>query len=221
MDRIAIPEEALPPLLERFYERVRRDPELGPVFAEAIGNWPEHLQKLAAFWSSVMMTTGRYKGNPVAAHLRHAGKLTSVMFERWLALWASTTDEMLAPDQAAAMQAKAARIGESLRLSLRLETPAGRDAYLAKPQPYRSTPEFDEASLPAGLRRAHSTKAGVWGVIRVIEGSLRYGLEDGSEPMLLTPERPGLVRPEELHHVEPIGPFRMKVDFYEAEPRLN
>ena len=157
--------------------------------------------------------------------MRHAGRLTSEMFERWLELWARTTDEMLSRDQAATMQAKAERIAESLKLSLRLATLADRANFFRKPlpqpQPYRSTPEFDEGSLPAGLRRAHSTKAGVWGVIRVIEGSLRYGLEDGSDPIMLTPDRPGLVRPEEPHHVEPVGPFRMKVDFYDAEPRLN
>ncbi|MGC2189855.1 MAG: DUF1971 domain-containing protein, partial [Candidatus Sulfotelmatobacter sp.] len=40
--------------------------------------------------------------------------------------------------------------------------------------PYRCTPIFDETTLPAGLRREHRTKAGVWGVIRVLEGRLRY-----------------------------------------------
>ena len=221
MNRIAVDEEALPPLLNCFYERVRSDPELGPVFADAIDDWPAHLGTLAAFWSSVMLTTARYKGNPVAAHLRHVDRLTPAMFERWLALWTRTTDELLMPEQAAAMQAKAARIAESLKLSLKLSRPTDRAAFVAKPQPYRSTPEFDEVSLPAGLRRTHCTKAGVWGVIRVLEGSLNYNLEDGSEAILLTPDRPGLIRPEELHHVTSVGPFRMKVDFYEAEPQLN
>ncbi|MEO7410774.1 MAG: DUF1971 domain-containing protein, partial [Sphingomicrobium sp.] len=40
--------------------------------------------------------------------------------------------------------------------------------------PYKSTPVFDEKTLPAGLRKEHRTKPGVWGVIRMLEGRLRY-----------------------------------------------
>jgi hemoglobin len=49
---------------------VRRDPLLGPVFDRAIGadSWPAHRDKMYGFWSSVMLTTGRYKGNPLAVH---------------------------------------------------------------------------------------------------------------------------------------------------------
>ena len=84
--------------------------------------------------------------------------------------------------------------------------------------PYRSTPVFDEATLPDALRREHRTKAGVWGVIRVIEGRLRLTLVDGGEEHVLTPDRPGLVLPEQPHHVEPIGRMRMQVDFYDQPP---
>ena len=59
-------------LVNAFYAKVRGDALLGPVFGAAVANWPEHLEKLGAFWSSVMRTTGRYKGSPMGAHLRHA-----------------------------------------------------------------------------------------------------------------------------------------------------
>src|SRR3546814_4692384 len=71
-----------------------------------------------SFWSSVMLTTGRYKGSPVAEHLKHKARITPAMFDRWLAIWAATTDELMAPAAAAALQAKAARIAESLQLAL-------------------------------------------------------------------------------------------------------
>jgi tellurite resistance-related uncharacterized protein len=83
-------------------------------------------------------------------------------------------------------------------------------------QPYKSTPVFDESSLPDGLRRDHSTKAGVWGVIRVLEGALVY--ERAGETRTLDPETPVLIHPEEKHRVEPLGPMRMQVDFYHAPP---
>jgi tellurite resistance-related uncharacterized protein len=82
--------------------------------------------------------------------------------------------------------------------------------------PYKSTPVFDEYSLPAALRRDHSTKAGVWGVIRVLEGELLY--ERAGEARTLDPMTPALILPEEKHRVEPLGPMRMQVDFYHAPP---
>ena len=61
-------------LVDAFYARVRRDPTLAPVFAAAIAAdaWPVHLEKMYAFWSSVMLTSGRYKGDPVATHRKLA-----------------------------------------------------------------------------------------------------------------------------------------------------
>lgn len=111
-------EAGLEMLVSTFYARVREDGALGPIFNDAIDDWPAHLEKLAAFWSSVMLTTGRYKGNPVAAHLKHRDQLTPALFERWLALWTQTTDALMRPADAAALQAKAARIAESLKLAL-------------------------------------------------------------------------------------------------------
>jgi tellurite resistance-related uncharacterized protein len=83
-------------------------------------------------------------------------------------------------------------------------------------RPYKSTPVFDEVSLPAGLRRDHSTKAGVWGVIRVLEGELLFERE--GETRTLTPATPARILPEEKHRVEPLGPMRMRVDFYDIGP---
>lgn len=113
-----IDEAGLQKLVDRFYARVREDAELGPIFNDAISDWPEHLDKLAAFWSSVMLTSGRYKGQPVPAHMKHVGRITPALFGRWLALWNETTTELMAPEAAAALQAKAARIAESLQLAL-------------------------------------------------------------------------------------------------------
>ncbi|MHA6731592.1 DUF1971 domain-containing protein [Devosia sp. A369] len=84
--------------------------------------------------------------------------------------------------------------------------------------PYKTTPVFDEQSLPAGLRREHRTKVGVWGVIRVLEGHLRYVVQDPAAEHVLEPGRPGLILPDQAHRVEPIGPMRMQVEFYDQLP---
>jgi tellurite resistance-related uncharacterized protein len=88
------------------------------------------------------------------------------------------------------------------------------------PAPYRSTPVFDENSLPAGLRREHRTKLGVWGVIRVLEGRLRYEVLDPVSETILEPGHPGLVLPDVPHRVEPLGAMRMQVEFYDQPPDL-
>jgi tellurite resistance-related uncharacterized protein len=87
-------------------------------------------------------------------------------------------------------------------------------------KPYRTTAIFDETTLPAALRREHRTKAGAWGIIRMLEGELRLHFPDGRVE-LLTPQRAGLILPEETHWVEPSGLMRMQVEFYEREPALS
>lgn len=125
-----IDEAALERLVPAFYARVRADALLGPLFDDAVHDWPDHLERLVAFWSSVMLTSGRYKGSPMAAHLRYRAAITPAMFDRWLAIWGDTTDAMMPPAAAAALQAKAARIAESLQLALffRLGDPGRRAA---------------------------------------------------------------------------------------------
>lgn len=113
-----IDEVALERLVAAFYARVRADAELGPIFDDAVEDWPEHLEKLVAFWSSVMLGSGRYKGQPVPAHAKHRNRITPALFERWLAIWKQATAELMAPDAAAALQSKATRIAESLQLAL-------------------------------------------------------------------------------------------------------
>ena len=118
-------EEQLSGLVHRFYARIREDAVLGPVFNGAIEDWPDHLEKLTAFWSSVMLTSGRYKGNPMAAHLKQREAIRPTMFERWLQLWGETARETLTEPVAAGVIAKAERIAESLQLGMffRLDDP--------------------------------------------------------------------------------------------------
>ena len=105
-------------LVDRFYDKVRLHPQLGPVFNGAVHDWDEHKQTLTAFWCAVALGTGGYRGNPMAAH--RAQPIDAAHFEEWLALWNETTAEVLAPDHAARMQAFADRIGQNLRRGLGL-----------------------------------------------------------------------------------------------------
>ena len=111
-------EDAIARLVDAFYAKVRADPALGPVFARAIpGDWGPHLATMRKFWSSVMLTSGRYKGNPVAVHHRVAG-IELELFARWLELFDETCRELFDDALAAAFRDKATRIAESLKLAL-------------------------------------------------------------------------------------------------------
>ena len=105
-------------LVDRFYAKVRVDPVLGPVFERVVrGKWGPHLETMRNFWSSVMLTSGRYKGAPVPAHLRVKG-IEPQMFDRWLRLFGETCDELFENEVAEVFRTKAARIAESLNLAL-------------------------------------------------------------------------------------------------------
>lgn len=96
-----IDEALVDELVERFYDRVRRDSMLGPIFNEQIGNrWPEHLAKLKVFWRSLALRTGEYSGGMMMAHLQ-LGDLTSEHFATWLRLFDETLAEVCPTPEAA------------------------------------------------------------------------------------------------------------------------
>lgn len=115
----AVTEEEIVSLVDAFYAKVRRDEVLAPVFERVIAPdaWPVHLKKMYDFWSSVMLTTGRYKGNPLLVHMRQKS-IEEPMFARWLALFRETAEELFSPEVAAMFRFKSENIAESLKLGL-------------------------------------------------------------------------------------------------------
>lgn len=130
----ALDEALLARVVERFYATVRRDPLLGPIFEDAIADWDAHLVKLTAFWAGVMLGKRGFEGHPMAAHVRHEARISDATFARWLTLWREVTDAECPPAVAAALQAKADRIGESQQMGLFFfrEKRAGRDPFSAR-----------------------------------------------------------------------------------------
>jgi hemoglobin len=116
---MAVTETQIVELVDAFYAKIRADSVLGPVFDRAIApeSWPVHLAKMYDFWSSVMLTTGRYKGNPLGTHFKVEG-LQPEMFARWLGLFNATAGELFPAEIAADFRVKSERIAESLKLGL-------------------------------------------------------------------------------------------------------
>lgn len=118
VDETGIDEAMIEKLVHAFYGKVRKDPILGPIFARAIvGDWGPHLAKMCEFWSSVMLMSGRYKGNPMVAHIR-LKTVRPEHFDRWLELFAETAAEICPPNAAQAFVEKAKNIARSLQLGM-------------------------------------------------------------------------------------------------------
>ena len=113
-----ISEETIRALVHAFYARIREDAVLAPIFARVIGeDWGPHLAKMCDFWSSVMRMSGRYKGNPMIAHIR-LKMVRPEHFVRWLALFRETALDTCSPDIAAQFCARAENIARSFQLGM-------------------------------------------------------------------------------------------------------
>jgi hemoglobin len=109
-----ISEESIAVLVDRFYTRVRQDEVLGPIFADAVGDeWGPHLETMRSFWSSLMLASGRYKGNPMMAHLL-LPRIGLSHFDRWLSIWKQTTAELFSAETARVFVGKAESMAERL-----------------------------------------------------------------------------------------------------------
>jgi hemoglobin len=118
-------------LVDTFYGRVRQDPLLAPVLAR-VENWDDHLVKLRAFWSSVVLMSGRYHGQPMQAHFPLS--IEPRHFDRWLALFEQTTADVCPPAAAAIFMEKARRIADSFGTAM-----ATRRGEIAGPRHSKST----------------------------------------------------------------------------------
>lgn len=103
-------------LVHTFYGRVRQDALIGPIFNEKIADWDAHLEKLCAFWSSVVLRTGRYDGRPMRPHLMMP--LQGAHFDRWLDLFEATAADVLSRPAAALFVDRARRIADSFEMGI-------------------------------------------------------------------------------------------------------
>lgn len=132
----SVNEESIRNLVHQFYARVRDDDLIGPIFGREIApeRWPVHLEKMCAFWSSLLLKTRRYDGRPLSPHLRLT-ELSDEHFHRWLALFRTTAAQVFDAKDAEAAGNLAEKIAYSFRLSIafqrgedttKLAQPSGR-----------------------------------------------------------------------------------------------
>ncbi|MBE0693777.1 MAG: group III truncated hemoglobin [Aquamicrobium sp.] len=128
----ALDEALIRAVVHAFYDDVRRDPLLGPVFDARIApeEWPHHLAKLCDFWSATLLRTGRYAGRPLPPHLTLPG-LGEEHFRRWLQLFRDTVQRLCPPEVAVLFMDRALRIAHSFRLAVAFSR--GEDTSLVEP----------------------------------------------------------------------------------------
>jgi hemoglobin len=105
-------------LVDAFYERVRTDDLLGPIFDDvARVDWAAHLPRMYAFWNAVLFGEMGFKGNPLAAHraLAQRTPLTAREFDRWIALFHETVDSLFAGSMANEAKRRALSIAATMQ----------------------------------------------------------------------------------------------------------
>lgn len=106
---------AIAQLVHEFYDDVRRDPQLQPIFDAAIGdNWEPHLARMVEFWSTVMLATHEFHGNVYGKHMELDGVVPD-HFQRWLTLFDSAAHRLFTPELAGEFMLVARRIAASLQ----------------------------------------------------------------------------------------------------------
>jgi hemoglobin len=98
-------------LVDCFYNKVREDQLLAPIFYQRIGdNWAAHLEKMYRFWQTVLLGEHTYYGSPFAPHANLP--VNKNHFDRWLSLFIETIDEHFSGEKAEEAKWRAERMAE-------------------------------------------------------------------------------------------------------------
>ena len=118
--------EDIAALVQAFYDKIRGDSVLGPIFNDMISNWEQHLEHLTTFWDcSLFMTSKRtqsYSGNPIKAHIKvddfTKNSIGEKHFGIWLNHWVQTIDDMFEGDTARKAKLKARKMATFIHIKI-------------------------------------------------------------------------------------------------------
>ncbi|HEY5406881.1 MAG TPA: group III truncated hemoglobin [Ginsengibacter sp.] len=98
-------------LVDTFYEKVRKDELIGPIFDERIHDrWPQHLEKMYTFWQTILLEERTYFGAPFPPHANLP--ISHNHFKRWMELFTQTIDELFAGEKADEAKWRAGKMAE-------------------------------------------------------------------------------------------------------------
>jgi hemoglobin len=115
MPPLELNRESIATLVHTFYDGVRTDPSLGPVFEQALGaHWDTHLGRMVDFWCTTMLKTQQFQGNVFGKHMALNG-IEPEHFQRWLGLFEATAAKLFDQPLADEFILVARRIAASLQ----------------------------------------------------------------------------------------------------------
>jgi hemoglobin len=104
-------------LVNTFYDKVREDTFIGPIFNVRIQNrWPEHLAKMYTFWQTVLLGDHTYYGSPFPPHAQLP--VEREHFERWLSLFSQTLNELFTGQKAEEAMWRAHKMAEMFQYKI-------------------------------------------------------------------------------------------------------
>lgn len=115
-EETGIDESMIEQLVRAFYTRIRDDDLLGPIFEARISDWEPHLQRMCAFWGSVVLSTGTYRGQPMRLHLPLP--VDAAHFDRWLEVFERTARDLFGDRVAQYFIEPARRIATSIEFGI-------------------------------------------------------------------------------------------------------
>lgn len=119
-------------IIDQFYTKALVDPEISYLFKEVVQlSWDKHIPLINAFWTSILLGSGDYKGNPMVVHMELNKKkpLTRAHFERWISLWTQTVEGLYAGPKATEAISRARSIAGIMQVKLGLVGPTPASGY--------------------------------------------------------------------------------------------
>lgn len=109
-------------LVREFYGRALTDPIIGFLFTDVAKlDLEHHVPRITRFWETILLDARTYSGGAFRPHLELHSKvpLTQGHFERWLALWRETVDELFEGERAELAKSHAERVAQAFAARLR------------------------------------------------------------------------------------------------------
>ncbi len=109
-------------LVNTFYDKVRKDELLGPIFNGIIHDWPAHLELLTDFWETNLLYKRKYFGNPMSAHVevdkKFGNTINELHFGTWINLWLQTINELFEGEVAEIAKNRSRNMGTFIHLNI-------------------------------------------------------------------------------------------------------
>ncbi len=114
-------------VVDAFYTKIRADENLAPIFADRVKDWSTQMPQMYAFWGTMLFGKKEYQGNPLAKHMTLP--VDSEHFQRWVALFVETVDQLFAGPKAEQAKAVAKSIAHIFQIRMGID-PFGRSGNL-------------------------------------------------------------------------------------------